>query len=119
MHPTTPSEKRKHTRYSLADDTVAICDAGIGNVLDISEGGFAVKYLKPRDLSDECDALVFSAERDFLVTEVPIIVVRKDTVQTSSADGDVTQTVGVKFNNPAPGQYEQIKLFVSGLSNKS
>lgn len=116
--PPTASEKRKYQRYPMADDTVAVSEAGIGSVLDISEGGFAVKYLKPKELPDECEALVFSAERDFLVTELPIKVVRKGEVQITSPGEEVTQTVGVKFNNPDPDQCKQIKQFVAGLSEK-
>ncbi|MBA3013463.1 MAG: PilZ domain-containing protein [Proteobacteria bacterium] len=116
MPPIAKPEKRKHKRFPLADDTVAISDAGIGNVLDISEGGFAVKYLKPKDLSDECDAVVFSAEKDFLVSELPIKVVRKDEIEVSPQGDATTQTVGVTFNNPSPGQHEQIKKFVADLS---
>jgi len=116
MSPTIPLEKRRHKRYPLPDDTVAISDAGIGSVLDISEGGFAIKYLKPKDLPDEGEALVFCAERDFLVSDLPIQVVRKEEAEISQDSETITQTVGVKLNNPDPGQQAQIKQLVAELS---
>lgn len=116
MSPRSKSEKRKYKRFRLADDTVAISEVGIGSVLDISEGGFAVKYLKPKELSNEGDALIFSAEKDFLVSELPIKVVRREEVVVSPQGDATTQTVGVEFNNPAPDKQDQIKKFVSDLS---
>lgn len=116
MAPTHSSDKRKHKRYPLTDDTVAICNSSIGSVLDISEGGLGIKYLKPKELPEEGNALVFSGERDFLVSELPIKIVRKEELEISPLSDAHTQTVGVKFNNPDSNQYKQIQQFVSTLS---
>ena len=115
-HTPPSSDKRKHKRYPLSDDTVAICNASIGSVLNISEGGLAIKYLKPKALPEECSALVFSGEKDFLVSELPIKIVRKEEVEVSPLNNAHTQTVGVKFNSPGPTQYAQIQQFVLALA---
>lgn len=109
-------EKRRHKRYPLPEDTVAISDAGIGSVLDISEGGLAIKYLKPKDLPDESTALILCVEKDFLVSELPIKVVRKEDAEVSPDNEALTQTVGVKLNNPDHDQHAQIRQLVSALS---
>lgn len=110
------AEKRKHKRYPINDDTVVLCNATIGSVTDISEGGLGIKYFKPKALTDEAKALVFSGERDFLVSELPVKIVRKGEVQFSSLTNVHTQTVGVRFNNPDSLQKEQIRQFISVLS---
>lgn len=109
-------DKRKHKRYPISDDTVVLCDSSIGSVLDISEGGLAIKYFKPKPLSDEAKALVFSGEKDFLVSELPVRVVRREEVQFSPLSNVHTQTVGVKFNKPNALQRDQIMQFIAALT---
>lgn len=109
------AEKRKHKRYPINDDTVVLCEATIGSVLDISEGGLAIKYFKPKSLPDESMALVFSGEQDFLVSELPLKMVRKGEVEFSPLADTHTQTVGVKFNNPDSKQKDQIMQFIAEL----
>lgn len=108
-------DKRKHKRYPISDDTVVLCEATIGSVLDISEGGLAIKYFKPKSLPDESTALVFSGEQDFLVSELPLKTVRREEVQFSPLADTHTQTVGVKFNNPDAKQKDQILQFIAAL----
>ena len=108
-------DKRKHKRYPINDDTVVLCNASIGSVIDISEGGLAIKYFKPKSLSEEATALVFSGEKDFLVSELPVKVVRREDVQFSSLTNVHTQMVGVKFNNPDAMQRDQIMQFIAAL----
>lgn len=109
-------DKRKHKRYPINDDTVVLCNSSIGSVVDISEGGLAIKYFKPKPLSDEAMALVFSGEKDFLVSELPVKVVRREKVRFSSLTNVQTQTVGVKFNNPDAIQRDQIMQFIAALT---
>jgi len=109
-------DKRKHKRYPINDDTVVLCDTIIGSVIDISEGGLAIKYFKPKALSEEANALVFSGEKDFLVSELPLKMVRKEEVQFSPLTNVHTQTVGVKFNNPDASQRDQIRQFIAALA---
>lgn len=110
------SDKRKHKRYAISDDTVVLCNATIGSVIDISEGGLAIKYFKPKGLSEEANALVFSGEKDFLVSELPLKMVRSGEVEFSSLTNVHTQTVGVKFNNPDAIQKDQIRQFIAAIA---
>lgn len=109
-------DKRKHRRYPISDDTVILCSATIGSVIDISEGGLAIKYFKPKSLSEEANALVFSGEKDFLVSELPLKIVRREEVQFSPLTNVHTQTVGVEFNNPDASQKDQIRQFIAALA---
>ena len=52
-------EKRKHKRYSVDDDAFAVCNNGIGQVLDISEGGMAINYVDTFDLLEEWETTFF------------------------------------------------------------
>jgi len=110
-----PTEQREHKRYPLTDDTVISCAINFGQVIDISEGGLAIKYIN-LDLQEDCwQATLHCREKKLLIKELPLKLTHVSEIQFSPFSPVYTQTVGVKFNGPSDVQKDQIRQLIATL----
>ncbi len=108
--------KRKHKRYMVTDDAIAVIKKKVGRITDISEGGMAVNYINDEPFSEEDKATILNRTKSLLINGLPIRLVRENDKPFLPMSGLQIQTVGVKFYNTNANQQEQIKRYVSMLS---
>ena len=89
-------EQRKHTRYEVPTGSfVAIGPNNtiLGQIIDISMGGVAFRYVDSRKPTDGSHLDIFLTERDFCLGKVPIKTV---------SDYEITNTVACKIIDGIP-----------------
>lgn len=60
----SPTERRKHPRYTVGDNVLVFSPDTFGQILNISKSGIAYRYLTAKD-----DTIAADVELEFLNTE--------------------------------------------------
>ena len=71
-------ERRKYKRHDINDLVIAVPNrygSQIARVINISEGGLAVKYTDDLEWLGEAEEIDIIVNRDFLLTHIPIVSV--------------------------------------------
>ena len=92
----TLAEQRKHTRYEVPTGSfVAIGPQNtiLGQIIDISMGGVAFRYVDSRTPTEGSHLDMFLTERDFCLGKVPI---------TTVSDYEIENTVSCKIIDGIP-----------------
>lgn len=112
-------ERRQHQRYSVTDKTLAITFGGVGQLLELSAGGFSAKYFDVGfDPKIECSAEIMVRGSSLYVDEIPLKIIwvgKKDFIPFTSI---FTQKVGVQFhelNDMKKQQIEDLVKFHRGV----
>jgi hypothetical protein len=123
-------ENRKHTRYQVPEGsfvTLGPSKAVMGQILDISMGGLAFRYINNHSEAPKHEGLadIYLTEGDVCVTSVPIKTVSDfdapDTV-TRKADGPLPvscrgmRRCGVEFGEMSQSQMSQLAQCIQAQS---
>ena len=111
-----PAERRKHPRHALKDNTIVVFSDNIGQVVDISSSGLAIKYSNHEPIPNKWSASFFNKIKKTSIADVPLKLARKGEMRSFSTLGLKSQTIGVIFNNPDASQQDKINRFLYDLS---
>ena len=96
-------EQRRHKRYQVPTGSFVALgpnDTILGQILDISMGGLAFRYLDSKKPTDCSYLNIFLTERDFCLGNVPI---------KSVSDYEIDNTVVCKIADGVPLSYRAMK----------
>lgn len=108
-------EYRKHKRFQVPRSAFVgfgPYDAKVGQIIDVSMGGLAYRYVGRKEPSDgELD--IFLSERDFYVGKIPFKTVSDFEMATQAPSCSVTmRRTGVKFKKLTHHQASQLEYFI-------
>jgi hypothetical protein len=113
-----PIERRKHKRFKVQYGAFAIFQSNVkklGQIIDISRGGLAFRYIANGERfkgSDELDVLL--ADNSFHLEKIPFRTI-SDFVITSeiSVNFITTRRCGVRFGELGQDQVSRIEFFIN------
>lgn len=111
------SERRKLQRYAVEDLAIAITknhDARMGRIVNISQGGMAIRYFAEREWLADRELIDILFERRFFMTNVPVRNVRDFAVSKDSINNHRERQCCLEF---APLSSEQ-KLLLQEFITK-
>lgn len=100
-------DQRKHKRYQVPRNSyvsLGSADFVLGQILDISMGGIAIRYMGSERLPDESHLDIFLTEDDLLLSKVPFKTV---------SDYEIPNTVLCRTVDPIPSSCRTMRR--SGL----
>ncbi len=109
-------EQRKHRRYAATDVAVAATKTKMGHIINISKGGMTIDYISDELFSDENKVTILCGRKNLYIKDLPIKIVRKSNRPFAPMGTFRIQTIGVKFNFSNTAQRDQVKQYLSRLS---
>jgi hypothetical protein len=112
-------ERRKHTRFQVPKSAFVgfgPYDAKVGQIIDVSTGGLAFRYVGTEEPSNG-ELSIFVTERDFYVSHIPF-----RTISDFEIDGKTPSTSvalrrsGVQFGKLTDYQTSQLEYFLHSLT---
>jgi hypothetical protein len=108
MHPNKEIvDQRKHKRYQVPRNSyisLGSDDFVLGQIIDISMGGMAFRYMGSENLPDESHLDIFLTENDLFLSKVPFKTV---------SDYEIPNTVLCRTDDPIPSSCRMMRR--SGL----
>lgn len=109
-------ERRQSPRFTVPGKTIAITPRNLGQVLDISLDGCAIKYIG-EDIQlnpdDYIDILMKEAKNQgFYMEKIPINMVWEDSPDFSAFSTIVVKRVGMEFKELSASQKQQLAVFI-------
>lgn len=106
-------ERRKHKRFRVQDETLAVVGHKIGRIIDMSMGGLAFSYIAGREEGDESYQLsILLSEDSFNLTKVPFKTVWDVEALDVPYSSLAMRRCGVEFGDLTERQISQIEYFV-------
>ncbi len=108
--------RRIYKRYAVNEDAFVVCHNRAGQIIDISEGGMAIKITdRPNLIPAEWETTFscIAVKKEF--NGLPLKMVRLGKMEFPQIGGFATQTVAVTFDNPSTSQKEQVRKHISSL----
>ncbi|MBE9520699.1 MAG: PilZ domain-containing protein [Proteobacteria bacterium] len=110
------TERRKHERYQVPNLVVALpkkSSAQIARIINISEGGMAVRYLDQNDWLGPANKIDVLANSNFFMTNIPISSVRDFKVENDISFSIISERqCCLKFGELTPEQHKQLDEFI-------
>ncbi len=112
------AHRRSYKRFRAVDLTFvklnADYDEDIGQLLDISRGGLALRYFKDQERSREyTDLGIFMSNGDFAVDWIPFKSVSDTVLKTNSLAGTIVlRRYAVQFEDLTPDQSAKLDYFL-------
>jgi len=107
---TDDKERRKHKRYRARSGTCAL-NSRVGEIIDISRGGLAFRYVDRGDWKDmpPSDLGILFGNGELCLEDVPLKVISDCAIN----DGiNITRRCGVQFKELTEKQLEQLEYFI-------
>jgi hypothetical protein len=111
-------EQRKHKRYAPSDDAVTVFDTKVGRVINISEGGMAVKWIGDVYSSGDNTITFLCSSKELLIADLPVRFLSVRNEQASLMGTINLQSTRLRFNFADSTQHNQIKKYISWLASK-
>jgi hypothetical protein len=109
-------EQRKHKRYAPFDDAVTVFDTKVGRVINISEGGMAVKWIGDVYSSGDNTITFLCNSKQLLIADLPVRFLSVRNEQASLMGTINLQSTRLGFNYADSTQHNQIKKYISWLA---
>lgn len=111
---TEEKERRRHKRYQVREQALAINSFAIGQITDISFGGLSFKYISKESGKKELTELdIFLSDNDFYLEGIPIEPVSdRATPNASPFSTIVIRRCGIKFGKLSPNQLSKLEYFI-------
>ena len=111
------SERRKYKRFQAQDRAFAAFSSSvkeIGQIIDISKGGLAVRYLPSQDqVTDSSDLEIFLANNGFHLKKVPFKTISDFEIPSEFAISSIAmRRRGVQFGKLSHIQTSQLEHFL-------
>lgn len=112
-------ERRRHTRFQVPKSAFVgfgPYDAKVGQVIDVSTGGLAFRYVGTEEPSNG-ELSIFLAERDFYVGQIPFRTVSDfETAGRTPSTSVALRRSGVRFGKLTDHQTSQLEHFLHSLT---
>lgn len=112
------TDRRAHDRFAVKEGSVAFLGVVPATVVDISEGGMAVRFVVMDRMPESCFPLdIFSEKEDFYLRELSAeLVSTTDLPPASSFSVIMVKRVGIRFAELNNEQKERLKCFINNMT---
>ena len=114
-------ERRKHKRYQLSDDILIFNETTFGQIINISKGGLAFRYLTNKDISQErlLELGILNSSSGFYLENIPCkTVTSTDSAPIHPTGSTIVRRNGVMFNDLSADQMEKLEIFLAENSGE-
>ena len=112
-------ERRKHTRFQVPKSAFVgfgPYDAKVGQIIDVSTGGLAFRYVGTEEPSNG-ELSIFLAERDFYVGQIPFKTISDFEIAGKNPSTSVPlRRSGVQFGQLTDHQSSQLEHLLHSLT---
>jgi hypothetical protein len=112
-------ERRKHTRFQVPKSAfvgLGPYDAKVGQIIDVSTGGLAFRYVGSEEPSNG-ELSIFVAEGDFYVGQIPFKTISDFEIPGKTPSTSVTlRRSGVQFGQLSDHQTSQLEHLLHSLT---
>ncbi len=105
------AEKRKHPRFKAADNALAAVGEDPYTLMDLSAGGFGVRYYGDHPVPEEIHMDLFFLNREFTLSGVRCRKVFEKTYGLDRPDGVPEWHVGLQIIDPTTRIIEELRQF--------
>jgi hypothetical protein len=117
-----PVERRKHERFRVQGDAFAVLGPRsdiLGNIIDISEGGLAFRYVAgPESSAGPCELDILCADRSFHFYKIPFETISDFEMTNEVSFGSLTpRRRSVQFRELTPDQTSQLQHILRNYTN--
>ena len=115
----TFTERRKHPRFNVGDNILVFSDNTFGQILDISKGGLAYRYLTAKDdqISTDLELGFLNTESGFYLDKLNCKVIRSnDSTPLHPSSSTFIRTNGVEFAHLTDDQHSILDEFLSAYA---
>ncbi len=108
-------EKRKHPRYTLQENVIAVCENHPGRIRNLSLGGVSLVYLNLNGISSKEIGLVdiFDGDNDFYMAGIPCQQREDQLILNESPFAMTTMTQkSLSFSELTPNQNTLLKNYL-------
>ena len=112
----SPAERRLQPRHAIENDEVIICNGNLGQVVNISSSGLAIKYTTHESIANEWRAVIVNKTKKVSTPYLLLKLVRKNDIVPSSSSCPKTEIIGATFHDPDENLQNQIQQFMCQTS---
>ncbi|MCB2181181.1 MAG: PilZ domain-containing protein [Desulfobulbaceae bacterium] len=109
-------ERRKHKRYQLSDDILVFNETTFGQIINISKGGLAFRYLTNKEITQDMllELGILNSSNGFYLENIPCkTVTSTDSAPIHPTGSTIVRRNGVMFDNLTPEQIEKLETFLA------
>ncbi|MBI5559484.1 MAG: PilZ domain-containing protein [Deltaproteobacteria bacterium] len=109
-------ERRKHKRYQLSDDILVFNESTFGQIINISKGGLAFRFLTSKDISQNhyFELGILNSASGFYLENIPCMTVTStDSTPIHPTGSTIVRRNGVQFGELSSEQMQKIEEFLA------
>jgi len=113
------NERRLHKRYQVREGAFAVHSGHIGQILDISLGGFLCQCIGDKHIAEEpaaCDIFCSRSAFKFKLRELPVRRVTKNVNPLSPWHTTLVKRCGIQFGDLTSHQESHLQHFIHYLA---
>jgi len=115
-------ERRKHERHQLSDDILVFNETTFGQIINISKGGLAFRFLTSKDISQNpyFELGILNSSNGFYLENIPCkTITSTDSAPIHPTGSTIVRRNGVQFGELNSEQLRKIEEFLSESSAES
>jgi len=105
------AKKRRHPRFKAADNALAASREDPYTLMDLSAGGFGIRFYGDHPLPDEISIDLFFLDREFTLTDVRCRKVFEKILDPEEPDRVPKWHVGLQIIDPTSEVIEKLRQF--------
>jgi len=109
-------ERRKHKRYQLSDDILVFNETTFGQIINISKGGLAFRFLTSKEITQDAyfELGILNSSSGFYLENIPCkTVTSTDSAPIHPTGSTIVRRNGVEFGELTSEQRQKIEEFLS------
>lgn len=109
-------ERRKHKRYQLSDDILVFNDTTFGQIINISKGGLAFRFLTSKEIGQNpfFELGILNSSSGFYLENIPCqTVTSTDSAPIHPTGSTIVRRNGVKFTHLTDEMLQKIDEFLA------
>ena len=114
-------ERRKHQRFHLSDDILVFNETTFGQIINISKGGLAFRFLTSKDINQDSffELGILNSASGFYLENIPCkTVTSTDSAPIHPTGSTIIRRNGVQFGDLSLDQLQKIEEFLAESSDK-
>ncbi len=117
----TQSERRKHKRVEMADDILVFNETTFGQIINISQGGLAFRFLTNKELAQESlfRIGILNSGSGFFLENIPCKTITSiDSAPIHPTGSTIVRRNGVMFTDLSQEQIHKLENFLADNAKK-
>jgi c-di-GMP-binding flagellar brake protein YcgR len=114
-------ERRKYQRFQLSDDILVFNETTFGQIINISKGGLAFRFLTSKDIAQDTffELGILNSSSGFYLENIPCkTITSTDSAPIHPTGSTIIRRNGVQFGELDPEQQQKIEEFLAESARK-